>query len=71
MDVESDGHRFYTDPDGNVRLDRVVTPSGEVIERDYGTLPPGRYRFVSSVFLIDEEGNTGCHNDLFHEFVIE
>ncbi|MCL1831738.1 MAG: hypothetical protein FWG45_02355 [Oscillospiraceae bacterium] len=31
MDVESDGHRFYTDPDGNVRLDRVVTPSGEVI----------------------------------------
>ncbi|MCL1831325.1 MAG: hypothetical protein FWG45_00265 [Oscillospiraceae bacterium] len=31
MDVQSDGHKFYTDSEGRVRLDKVVTPSGDVI----------------------------------------
>jgi cytoskeletal protein RodZ len=34
MEIKSDGHRFYTDSQGNIRLDMVVTPSGEVISYD-------------------------------------
>jgi len=31
MDVVSDGHKFHTDSNGTVYLDKVLTPSGEVI----------------------------------------
>jgi hypothetical protein len=31
MDVQSDGHKFYVEPDGSVNLGKVITPDGEVI----------------------------------------
>jgi hypothetical protein len=34
MDVQSDGHRFYREPDGTVNLDKIITPDGSVISFD-------------------------------------
>jgi hypothetical protein len=31
MDVQSDGYKFYIEPDGRVNLGKVVTPNGDVI----------------------------------------
>jgi len=31
MDVESDGHSFFVEPDGSVNLGKIVTPDGNVI----------------------------------------
>jgi hypothetical protein len=31
MDVQSDGHRFYREPDGTVNLGKVITPDGGII----------------------------------------
>jgi hypothetical protein len=31
MDVQSDGHRFYIEPDGRVNIGKVVTPAGDII----------------------------------------
>jgi hypothetical protein len=31
MDAQSDGHRFYREPDGTVNLGKVITPDGDII----------------------------------------
>jgi len=43
MDAESSGYRFYAEPDGRVNLDKVITPSGNVISYDeYLTIKESR-----------------------------
>jgi len=31
MDVQSDGHMFYVEPDGKVNLSKIITPNGDII----------------------------------------
>jgi hypothetical protein len=31
MDAQSDGYKFYVEPDGRVNLGKVVTPAGDII----------------------------------------